>query len=795
MRSTPSGENSTKGHESVPTHQPKIPRYCAPLDVLLPLPCLDFLGSLTSTTPTTATGPATHSTSRGSPPDVRRGTEGLETHPRTAAGYEPNVVGPDPRDPSVPEPICKDQSPEAFSLQGNPVVSMERAKVPSHKDFPHVHSSSIKTTFWLPLESPRLLKGAALHCGRLVTESGTTGSTAQETQTTNFMAFDPTRVSFGDSIVSGHVQSAEAESVDHSASSRDGTDSVFYSDLDSSNEMRCENDHGWVKDLLMLLKKAEATCSQHGISLLMLFNETTDFSLFKRERELVRRLRELMAKAAAVGKVGSDVDAFFRSAGSDMTSSPIGSRMDEATFGAHQQGSTCSLLDETRHCDSTRLGPLGPQQGDQPRKDFRPTTVRRLIEDEAFVEINVMKTVDARKGQRRAKGRAAATQPNPAIVRPTSEISQLPDRVQGMIREVARLRLERTNLSRAKDLPSIEDGATDATPEIAALIDSGAQKMARQRLLGDKDVQIAKVKGVSGKSEDAGKIIHDGKAGELPEYLLGNQPIVSTSEVQRHAKRYALFLGNKGGLFHLDKAACEHLYREARKRSTPGKKPMLFAGSRPEISSTDYASLRAEMGMAEVAEETVRRHLIAYNDVLPYRDVLEVGGELSYRLRGEEHAWTPETVALLQHAVRAGDRGKYQAFSRRMNEQDVKLKNLRGLFEFKFADEPIPLDEVEGIAEIFKRFATGAMSFGSISWEAHTNLAIAMNRIGGLSNSGEGGEEAERYRPLKNGDSMRSGIKQVASGRFGVTAEYLVNASMLQIKMAQGAKPGEGGQL
>jgi len=201
------------------------------------------------------------------------------------------------------------------------------------------------------------------------------------------------------------------------------------------------------------------------------------------------------------------------------------------------------------------------------------------------------------------------------------------------------------------------------------------------------------------------------------------------------------------------------------------------------------------VGMQEIAEETVRRHLIAYNDVLPYRDALEVGGELAYRQRGEDHAWTPETVALLQHAVRAGDQAKYQAYSRRMNEQDKKLKNLRGLFEFKFAEEPIPLEKVEPVTEIFKRFATGAMSFGSISWEAHTNLAIAMNRIGGKSNSGEGGEEAERYRILENGDSMRSGIKQVASGRFGVMAEYLVNASDIQIKMAQGAKPGEGGQL
>ncbi|MDP6704810.1 MAG: glutamate synthase large subunit [Alphaproteobacteria bacterium] len=200
-------------------------------------------------------------------------------------------------------------------------------------------------------------------------------------------------------------------------------------------------------------------------------------------------------------------------------------------------------------------------------------------------------------------------------------------------------------------------------------------------------------------------------------------------------------------------------------------------------------------GLAQVAEETVRRHQVAFGDVLLYQNALDVGGELAYRLRGEEHAWTPETVAALQHAVRTEDEGKYRAFSTAMNAQDRKLRNLRGLFELKLANEPVPLDEVEPASEIVKRFATGAMSFGSISWEAHTTLAIAMNRIGGKSNSGEGGEEAERYRLLRNGDSMRSAIKQVASGRFGVTAEYLVNASDIQIKMAQGAKPGEGGQL
>ena len=201
------------------------------------------------------------------------------------------------------------------------------------------------------------------------------------------------------------------------------------------------------------------------------------------------------------------------------------------------------------------------------------------------------------------------------------------------------------------------------------------------------------------------------------------------------------------------------------------------------------------IGLEEVAEETVRRHAVAYSDALIYRNALDVGGEIHYRLRGEEHAWTPETVGLLQHAARSGDAAKYQAFCKRMNDQDKKLRNLRGLFELKFVDNPVPLEEVEPASEIVKRFATGAMSFGSISWEAHTTLAIAMNRIGGKSNSGEGGEDEVRFTPDENGDSMRSAIKQVASGRFGVTTHYLVNASDIQIKMAQGAKPGEGGQL
>src|SRR5205085_9049496 len=159
------------------------------------------------------------------------------------------------------------------------------------------------------------------------------------------------------------------------------------------------------------------------------------------------------------------------------------------------------------------------------------------------------------------------------------------------------------------------------------------------------------------------------------------------------------------------------------------------------------------------------------------------------------HAWTPQSVAKLQRAVRGNSLSDYQAFAQTINDQSERLLTIRGLMKFKLADQPIPLDEVEPAVDIVRRFATGAMSFGSISREAHTTLAIAMNRIGGKSNTGEGGEESDRFKPMANGDSMRSAIKQVASGRFGVTTEYLVNSDMMQIKMAQGAKPGEGGQL
>ncbi len=174
---------------------------------------------------------------------------------------------------------------------------------------------------------------------------------------------------------------------------------------------------------------------------------------------------------------------------------------------------------------------------------------------------------------------------------------------------------------------------------------------------------------------------------------------------------------------------------------------------------------------------------------------LDAGGDYAFRIRGEKHLWTPESVAKLQHAARANRFSDYEEYARLINDQSAALMTLRGMLEIQKAREPIPIAEVEPAADIVRRFSTGAMSFGSISWEAHTTLAIAMNRIGGKSNTGEGGEEAERFLPMRGGDSMRSAIKQVASGRFGVTAEYLANSDMMQIKIAQGAKPGEGGQL
>src|SRR5215213_7356461 len=213
---------------------------------------------------------------------------------------------------------------------------------------------------------------------------------------------------------------------------------------------------------------------------------------------------------------------------------------------------------------------------------------------------------------------------------------------------------------------------------------------------------------------------------------------------------------------------------------------------------TGTVSRLGGIGVDEIAIEVAKRHEIAYADrptERAHRD-LEQGGEYQWRREGEYHLFNPETVFKLQHATRAKRYDVYKDYTELVDSQSTRLATLRGLFELREGVRPpVPIDEVEPVADIVKRFATGAMSYGSISKEAHETLAIAMNRIGGKSNTGEGGEDADRFTPDENGDLRRSAIKQVASGRFGVTSEYLVNADDLQIKMAQGAKPGEGGQL
>ena len=204
------------------------------------------------------------------------------------------------------------------------------------------------------------------------------------------------------------------------------------------------------------------------------------------------------------------------------------------------------------------------------------------------------------------------------------------------------------------------------------------------------------------------------------------------------------------------------------------------------------------VGIDVIAQETIKRHHIAYppGGEIPGAKKLQIGGEYQWRREGEPHLFDPETVFTLQHATRSKRFDVFKRYTERVDNQSRRLMTLRGLFDFKKdVRKPIPIEEVEPISEILKRFATGAMSLGSISQEAHETLAIAMNRIGGKSNTGEGGEDPARNIPDSNGDLRRSAIKQVASGRFGVTSEYLVNADDIQIKMAQGAKPGEGGQL
>jgi glutamate synthase (ferredoxin) len=276
--------------------------------------------------------------------------------------------------------------------------------------------------------------------------------------------------------------------------------------------------------------------------------------------------------------------------------------------------------------------------------------------------------------------------------------------------------------------------------------------------------------------------LHDLKRrGLLPHNITGN-----------HAEKNFIKAINKGLLKTFSKMGISTLqsYRGAQVFEAVGLNQALvdayFAGTASRIEG---------VGLGVLAREAQMKHTYAFQPLTESETELVVGGHYQYREGGEYHLLNPLTISKLQHAVRQNNPATFQEYTDLLDDQNRNLCTLRGLLKLKYAEEPIPFEEVEPAKEIVKRFTTGAMSFGSISKEAHETLAIAMNRLGGMSNTGEGGEDEERFKRDANGDSRRSAVKQVASGRFGVTTNYLVNADELQIKMAQGAKPGEGGQL
>ena len=276
--------------------------------------------------------------------------------------------------------------------------------------------------------------------------------------------------------------------------------------------------------------------------------------------------------------------------------------------------------------------------------------------------------------------------------------------------------------------------------------------------------------------------LHDLKTrGLLPHNVTGN-----------YAEKNFIKAINKGLLKTFSKMGISTLqsYRGAQVFEAVGLNQTLidsyFSGTASRIEG---------VGLDVLAREALVKHAYAFQPLHESETELRVGGEYQFRLDGEYHLLNPLTISKLQHAVRANSASTFQEYTDLLDDQNKHLCTLRGLLKLQYSETPISIDEVEPAKEIVKRFTTGAMSYGSISKEAHETLAIAMNRIGGMSNTGEGGEEEERFTPDANGDSRRSAVKQVASGRFGVTAHYLVNADEIQIKMAQGAKPGEGGQL
>jgi glutamate synthase (NADPH) large chain len=307
---------------------------------------------------------------------------------------------------------------------------------------------------------------------------------------------------------------------------------------------------------------------------------------------------------------------------------------------------------------------------------------------------------------------------------------------------------------------------------------------------------------------DVGLVVQTGEAREVHHFAcligFGAQivfPYLALSTAQDLAKTYNLKLDPKEAVANYINAICKGLYKVMSKmgictlQSYCGAQIFDAVGLHDDFVEKYFTNTDSKIGgvgINEISFEVVQKHTQAFNK---NHKSLHDGGDYAYRYNGEEHAWSPSIITILQKSVRSKDYDKYKEYANLVNKQDKKLLTLRGLFKIRSQRESVDIKQVESAEEIVKRFSTGAMSFGSISYEAHTTLAIAMNRLKGKSNSGEGGELRERFRTMENGDSMRSAIKQVASGRFGVTTEYLVNSDMIQIKIAQGAKPGEGGQL
>jgi glutamate synthase (NADPH/NADH) large chain len=393
------------------------------------------------------------------------------------------------------------------------------------------------------------------------------------------------------------------------------------------------------------------------------------------------------------------------------------------------------------------------------------------------------------------------------------------------LRDIKRKGFKTVTLSMTYKVAEDGDGLRKAMDQLCKETDEAIKEGATIIILSDRGVDkttapipsLLATSGVhhhlvrEGTRTKATLIIETGEAREVHHYCLlvgygasAVNPYLAFETLDDMIRQDMLFLEHKKAVYHYIKAVNKGVLKVMSKmgistlQSYRGAQIFEAIGLKEEFVNTYFTNTPSRIsgiGIEEVAEEVAARHRHAYPTRPVLTPELDWGGQYQWRAEGEYHMYNPETIHKLQYSTRTNSYKIFKEYTALMDSTSQKMCTLRGLLEFKYADQPVPIDEVESIESIMKRFATGAMSFGSISKEAHETLAIAMNRIGGKSNTGEGGEDPARFIPDPNGDSRSSAIKQVASGRFGVTSQYLVSAKELQIKMAQGAKPGEGGQL